>query len=117
MRRINFDLNDETHREFRVTLAERGESAADVLRSAIDKYLEEGNEMIREAKGAATLALPAGVPDGWEIVHPKLVSHPNDGELGALLRNISTGTYRLYLGGAYRSISPYEVQKFLATRS
>jgi hypothetical protein len=71
MGRINFNLDPETHKAFRVRLAEKEENAADVLREAIRKYCEEGNEMkytFNEGTQAHTVSgIIVVIPDQLDI--------------------------------------------------
>ena len=48
--------------------------------------------------------LPAGLPAGYRLVTKEAVTHPDNGQSGALLQVLATGLYVLYSAGVTISV-------------
>ena len=54
---------------------------------------------------------PSGVPAGWELVCSKAVEDPDGGHTGALVRNPSTGVYKLCAHTILRPVDQTEAAR------
>ena len=69
---------------------------------------------IHSMTSAQTLLGPSGVPAGWELVCSKAVEDRASGKMGALVRNQTTGVYKLCAQTILRPVDQAEAAEIAA---